>query len=73
MCATSRDCGQVQLGQAGEERRRESIGEGFLKLFREETARIYGSFCERSCNVGLEVLLVWKAGFQARDAPPWKK
>lgn len=41
-----------QLGQAGEERSLESIGEGFLKLFMEETAQIYGSFCESSSNVG---------------------
>lgn len=36
----------------GEERSIESIGEGFLKLFMEETAQIYGSFCESSSNVG---------------------
>lgn len=50
----SRDCSQVYVGsveQAGQEGRIESIGEGFLKLFMEETDRIYGSSCESSSNV----------------------
>lgn len=73
----SRDCGQVyvgSVGQAGEEGRIESIREGFLKLFMEETAQIYGFFCESSSNVGaggFAGLEGWIEG--AQDMTPWKK
>lgn len=51
----SRDCGQVYVGnwdRQGKQRGIDPIGEGFLKLFVEETAQISGSFHESSCNVG---------------------